>query len=75
MSHSHTAQWVADTAVVNYTASTTNKAREENREKLFVKMNRNPQPFVATRVPVKRSTSRVKDLQNLFSRGGDKYIY
>jgi len=33
-------------------------------------MNRNPKPFVATRTPVKRSTSRVKDLQNLFSRGG-----
>jgi len=33
-------------------------------------MNRNPKPFVAARVPVKRSTSRVKDLQNMFSRGG-----
>eukprot|EP00092_Neocalanus_flemingeri_P041025 GFUD01044669.1.p1 GENE.GFUD01044669.1~~GFUD01044669.1.p1 ORF type:complete len:716 (-),score=198.32 GFUD01044669.1:58-2205(-) len=33
-------------------------------------MNRNPKPFVAARAPVKRSTSRVKDLQNLFSRAG-----
>lgn len=35
-----------------------------------IEMNRNPKPFVAARTPVKRSTSRVKDLQNLFSRGG-----
>ena len=57
--------------MVNYTASKTLPIKRAERINLL-EMNRNPKPFVATRVPIKRSTSKVKDLQNMFSRGGEE---
>jgi hypothetical protein len=56
---------------VKCAAVATNILQAKVKHNQVIEMNRNPKPFVATRTPVKRSTSRVKDLQNLFSRGGN----